>query len=38
MLLRTDREGRNAWHMAAYWGELDVIEYIWELAKLRLTT
>jgi len=33
MLLRTDREGRNAWHIAAHRGKLDAIENIWDLAK-----
>jgi len=38
MLLRTDHEGRNAWLIAAYGGELDIMQYIWEMAKERLTT
>jgi hypothetical protein len=25
MLLRTDGEGRNAWHIASYWDQLDVM-------------
>jgi len=27
-----------AWHIAAFWGKLDVIQNIWELVKKRLTT
>ena len=29
ILLRTDGEGRNAWHIAAYNCILDVIQKIW---------
>jgi len=25
ILLRTDSEGRNVWHIASYWGQLDVM-------------
>jgi len=28
MLLRTDDEGRNAWHNAAFGGELDAMQLI----------
>jgi len=28
----------NAWHIAAYRGELHVMQDIWELARGRLTT
>jgi len=28
----------NAWHIAAFWGNLDVMQRLWELAKERLTT
>jgi hypothetical protein len=38
MLLRTDGEGSNAWHIAAFGGKLDVLKEIWYLAKERLTT
>jgi hypothetical protein len=38
ILLRTDGEGRNAWHIAACKSKLYVIQKIWELAKERLTT
>ena len=38
MLLRTVHEGMNAWHIAAYRGELHVMQDIWELARGRLTT
>jgi len=38
MLLRTDRAGWNAWHIAAYWGNMDAMWEIWKLAKERLTT
>ena len=38
MLLRTDNEGRNAWHIAAFRGKQDVMQKIWEWAKERLTT
>jgi len=33
MLLRTGCEGRNAWHIATFGGELDVLKEIWYLAK-----
>jgi len=38
MLLHTHGEGRNAWHIAAFGGEVDVMQKIWELAEERLTT
>jgi hypothetical protein len=38
MLLRTDSEGRNVWHMAAYRGKLEVLKEIWVLANERLIT
>jgi len=38
MLLRTDYDGRNAWHIAAYGGNVDTMRVIWELAKERKTT
>jgi hypothetical protein len=38
MLLRTDHEGRTAWHLAAYRGKLDVMKKMWGWAKERLTT
>ena len=38
MLLRTDVKGWNAWHIAAYWGKLDLMKGLWELAKERLPT
>jgi len=38
MLLRTDGEGRNAWHIAAFGGKIEVMQKIRELAKERLTT
>ena len=38
MLLHTDREGWNAWHIAAFKGKVDVMQEIWKLAKERLTT
>jgi len=38
MLLRTDREGRNAWHKASFRVNVDVMREIWKLAKKRLTT
>jgi len=38
MLLRTEHEGRNAWHVAACWGILDVMQIVWDWAKGRLTT
>ena len=30
--------GMNAWHIAAYRGNVDVMQKIWEWAKERLTT
>jgi ankyrin repeat protein len=38
MLLRTDKDGSTAWHLAAYGREQDVIENIWVMAKEKLTT
>jgi len=38
MLICTDIKGRKAWHIATYWGELDGMQKIWELAKESLTT
>ena len=38
MFLRTDNEGRNAWHIAANRSKLDAMQKIWELGKERLTT
>jgi hypothetical protein len=29
MLLRTDDDGRTAWHFAAYRGKLDIMQKIW---------
>jgi len=37
MLLRTDNEGSNAWHIAAYGGKLVEMLKILLLAKGRLT-
>ena len=36
MLLRTDEEGRIVWQLAAYLGKLDVMQWLWVLAKERL--
>jgi len=33
MLLRTDREGRNAWVNAAFGGKVEAMRDIWELAN-----
>jgi hypothetical protein len=30
LLLFTDSEGRTAWHMTPYYGDLDVMQEIWE--------
>jgi len=38
MFLGTDREGRNSWLIASYWGNLHVIQIIYVLAKNRITT
>jgi hypothetical protein len=38
MLLRTHNEERAAWHLAAYRGEEDVMQKIWEWAEEKLTT
>jgi len=37
MLLRTDREGRNAWANAAFGGKVEALREIWKLAKKILT-
>jgi ankyrin repeat protein len=37
MLIATDREGNTAWHRAAFWGKLDVLQKICDLAKENLT-
>jgi hypothetical protein len=36
MLLRTDNEGRTAWHLAAYRGQKDVKQKLWDWAKGNL--
>jgi len=36
MSLRTDHEGRNAWHFAAFGGELDVMQKILVFAEENL--
>ena len=38
MILCTDGEGRNAWHIAAFSDEVDEMQRLWELAKKRLKT
>jgi len=38
MVLRTDVEGWNDWHIEAFEGEMDAMPKIWEFAKERLTT
>jgi len=38
ILLRTDREGRNVWHIATFRSNVDVMQGLWEFAKERLTT
>ena len=38
MLLRTEDMGRTAWHLAAAFNNVDVMQKIWELAKEKLTT
>jgi len=38
MLLRTDIKVRTAWHIAAYWGELDLLQKIWASPEEILTT
>jgi len=38
MLLNTHREGRNAWQIATYRGELDLVQEIYEWAKDSVTT
>ena len=37
MLLYTDCKGWNVWHIAAYCDKLDVVQEIFQLAKMRLT-
>jgi hypothetical protein len=36
ILLRTNNDGRTAWHLAAWWGEVDLIKGILEMAKKKL--
>jgi len=38
LLLRTDHEGKNAWHITAYRVELYILQHIWVLARERQTT
>jgi hypothetical protein len=38
MLLRTDGKGRTVCHATAYWGKVDIMQVIWELAKEKLTS
>jgi len=38
MFLRTDREGRNVWHNAAFKSDVDIMQRLWELGKGRLRT
>jgi hypothetical protein len=38
MLLNTGDEGSNAWHIASFRGEVDIMERLCELAKERLAT
>ena len=38
MLLCKDDGETTAWHFAAHWGELDLMQKIWELAEEKLTT
>jgi ankyrin repeat protein len=37
LLLVPDSGGNTAWHRAAGWGKLDVLQKIWDLAKDNLT-
>ena len=36
MLLGTDKAGRTAWHRAAEWGKLEILQKVWDLAKEKL--
>jgi len=38
ILLTTDREGWNAWDIASFRGDVDVMREIWVLANEGLTT
>ena len=38
ILLRTDHEGSNLWHIASFSGDVDVMQRLWGFAKERLTT
>jgi ankyrin repeat protein len=37
LLLATDRDGQTALHVAARYGNLDVMQKIWECSKENLT-
>jgi len=37
LLLSTDNERMAAWHWAARWGKLDVLQKVWEWANENLT-
>ena len=38
LLLATDSDGENVWHVAAKMGELDLLQEMWEWAKENMTT
>ena len=38
LLLARDDYGRTAWHLAAEWGNTELLETIWKLAKQKLKT
>jgi ankyrin repeat protein len=38
LLLARDHYGRTAWHLAAEWGNTELLETIWKLAKCKLKT
>jgi endo-1,4-beta-D-glucanase Y len=37
LLLSTDNEGMTAWHWAARWGKLDVLQKVWDWTNENLT-
>jgi hypothetical protein len=37
LLLTQDHYGRTAWHLAAVWGNIELLEELWRLAKQKLT-
>jgi ankyrin repeat protein len=38
LLFATDIYGRTAWHVAASYGNLDIMQKLWKMARDNLTT